>query len=407
MSFLGIFLLGFVAGALAAGAFVWRMARAQLTALEKGREDSLKQMKDSFDASGAAALAQMQERFVALANQVIATHTESAKGDLAARQESIKGLLAPLQDTLRSYQDRVRQNENQQSTAIGEVKKALELLSTQSQALSGETAGLRRVLSAGSTRGRWGEITLRRVLESSGMSPHCDFLEQKAGESGKPDVRIRLPNDRCIIIDAKALDLEFLATLDLSDEAKRKEALAVHAAKLRQTIKALAARDYPSQFEGALDHVVMFVAFESLYSAALEADPELLLWAAKHSVVLATPASLIGLLSAMNLCWVQHAQTTQSKEIAEAAEELYNRVATFIGHFENIRAGLGKAADAYNAAVGSYERSVRPGGERLLKYRHADAIKALPEIDPLTDPLRNLSLSGLALRDSPGNGQGR
>ena len=172
-----------------------------------------------------------------------------------------------------------------------------------------------------------------------------------------------------IIVDAKVPDLDFLNALDAADSTKRAEALAAHAGKLKATVKALADRDYPSQFPNALDYVVMFLPAESLFSAALEGDHDLIVWAAGKRIMLATPASLIALLRSVSVSWQQHAQTENAQEIAEAAQELYTRVCKFTEHFEKIRAGLEKANAAFNEAVGSYERMVRPSGERLLKLR--------------------------------------
>ena len=152
------------------------------------------------------------------------------------------------------------------------------------------------VLKSNQARGRWGEETLRRVVEAAGMSAHCDFSEQTQEGEAKPDLIVRLPGDRVIIVDAKVPDLDFLNALEAADPMKRAESLAAHAAKLKATIKALADRDYPRQFPNALDYVVLFVPAESLFSAALEGDHDLIVWAAEKRILLATPASLIALL---------------------------------------------------------------------------------------------------------------
>ena len=156
----------------------------------------------------------------------------------------------------------------------------------------------------------------------------------------------------------------------------------------QETIKDLAKKDYPAQFPGALDHVVLFLPAESLFSAALEADRDLILWAAQRQIMLATPASLIALLRAVSVSWQQHAQTENAREISEAAQELFNRVATFSEHFEKIRAGLERANAAFDAAVGSYQRMVRPSGEKLLKLGGGNAAKELADIAPLDATLR-------------------
>jgi len=220
------------------------------------------------------------------------------------------------------------------------------------------------------------------------MSAHCDFSEQTQAGDAKPDLIVRLPGERFIIVDAKVPELDFLSALESADETRRSESLAAHAAKLKITIKALADRDYPSLFQNALDYVVLFLPAESLFSAALEGDQELIVWAAKKRILLATPASLIALLRSVSVSWQQHAQTVNTQKIAEAAQELYTRVCKFIEHFEKIRAGLEKANAAFNDAAGSYERMVRPSGERLLKLRGDAQGKELPDVDPLSPTLR-------------------
>ncbi|MCX6927122.1 MAG: DNA recombination protein RmuC [Verrucomicrobia bacterium] len=217
--------------------------------------------------------------------------------------------------------------------------------------------------------------------------PGQEREQAQAGDS-KPDLIVHLPGDRVIIVDAKVPDLDFLNALDAADSTKRAEELVAHAWKMKATVKALADRDYPSQFPNALDYVVMFLPAESLFSAALEGDHDLIVWAASKRIMLATPASLIALLRSVSVSWQQHAQTVNAQAIAEAAGELYARVCKFTEHFEKIRAGLEKANAAFNDAAGSYERMVRPSGERLLKLRGDAQGKELVEIQPLEAALR-------------------
>jgi DNA recombination protein RmuC len=268
------------------------------------------------------------------------------------------------------------------------VKKQLELLAHESQSLSSETLRLRRVLSSNQARGRWGEETLRRVVEAAGMSAHCDFSEQTQAGDSKPDLIVRLPGNRVIIVDAKVPELDFLNAIDTVDATKRSEAFAAHAAKLKATIKALGERDYPRQFPNALDYVVLFLPAESLFSAALEGDRELIVWAAHRQIMLATPASLIALLRSVSVSWQQYAQTENARAIAEAAQELFTRVAKFSEHFDTIRTGLERANSAFNDAVGSYERMVRPSGEKLLKLGGGTTGKDLADIQPIDSTLR-------------------
>jgi DNA recombination protein RmuC len=366
-----------------------RSAAEKLVAEQRALQDkALADLRDAFKALSAEALKQSAPEFLRLAEQTFGKFQETAKGDLAQRQESIKTLVEPLKLQLETYQKRLQQSETSQADTLGKVKEQLEKLAQSSLSLAAETQQFRMVLKSNQARGRWGEETLRRVVEAAGMSAHCDFdVQVKEGDS-KPDLVVKLPGDRIIIVDAKVPDFDFLNALESADEARRAEALAAHAAKLKATIKALADRDYPSQFPNALDYVVLFVPAESLFSAALEGDHDLIVWAAGKRILLATPASLIALLRSVSVSWQQHAQTENARAIADAAQELYSRVATFTDHFQKIRDGLETANRAFNQAVGSYESRIRPAGEKIQKLGGAAAGKELADVQPLDSTLR-------------------
>src|ERR1039457_181467 len=211
------------------------------------QDKTLIDLREAFKALSAEALKQSAPEFLRLAEQTFGKFQETAKGDLAQRQESIKTLVEPLKQQLETYQKRLQQSEAAQSSTLGEVKKQLDLLSLQSQSLANETQQFRMVLKSNQARGRWGEETLRRVIEPAGMSGHCDFdMQVKEGDS-KPDLVVKLPGNRFIIVDAKVPDFDFLNALESADPVTRAESLAAHAGKLRGTIKALADRDYRSE----------------------------------------------------------------------------------------------------------------------------------------------------------------
>ncbi len=352
------------------------------------QEKALADLRDTFKALSADALKQSAPEFLRLAEQSFGKFQETAKGDLAQRQEAIKGLVEPLKQQLETYQKNLQSSSAAQSSALGEVKKHLETLAQSNQSLAQETLQFRRVLHSNQARGKWGEETLRRVVEAAGMSAHCDFTEQTSSGENRPDLVVRLPGERFIIVDAKVPDFDFLNALESAEPLKRAEALREHAQKLKATVKALADRDYPSQFPNALDYVVLFVPAESLFSAALEGDHDLIVWAAEKRILLATPASLIALLRSVSVSWQQHAQTENAQKIAEAAQELFVRVVTFTEHLEKIRGGLEAANKAFNQAVGSYESRVRPAGEKLQKLGGSAAGKELTDVQPLEATLR-------------------
>ena len=208
------------------------------------------------------------------------------------------------------------------------------------------------------------------------------------GDEGKPDLIVRLPGERVIIVDSKVPDLEVVRAAEAAEQPKRAEMLAAHAAKLRLTVKNLAERDYPKQFANALDHVVLFLPAESLFSTALEGDPELIVWAESKQVYLATPASFIAVLRTIDFIWKQHKQTENAKQIAEAAKDFYARVVTFTEHLERIGDGLGKANEAFGKAAASFQTRVRPAGERLTELGGGTPGKELPDLQPLENTPR-------------------
>ncbi len=361
-----------------------------LTDAKAAQDKALADLRDTFKALSADALKQTAPEFLRLAEQSFEKFQVTAKSDLALRQEAIKGLVEPLKQQLEIYQKSLQQSETAQADTLGKVKEQLTALAASSHSLAAETAQFRSVLKSNQARGRWGEETLRRVVEAAGMSAHCDFTEQKAGDDldKRPDLIVKLPGDRLIIVDAKVPDLDFLSALESADPATRAASLAAHAGKLKATIKSLADRDYPRQFPHALDYVVLFVPAESLFSAALEGDHDLIIWAAEKRILLATPASLIALLRSVSVSWQQHDQTENAQKIAEAAQELFMRVVTFTEHLEKIRGGLDMANRAFNQAVGSYESRIKPSGEKLQKLGGGTGGKELAELPPLEATLR-------------------
>jgi DNA recombination protein RmuC len=356
--------------------------------VKEAQEKAIVDLRAAFKALSVDALRELQPHFIERVTETVAKLQESAKGDLSQRQEAIKTLVEPLKQQLETYQKRLQQAEATQAGTLGEVKKQLEALSQQSQTLAHETQQFRMVLHSTHARGRWGEETLRRVVEAAGMSAHCDFSEQTKEGDSQPDLLVRLPGERVIIVDAKVPELDFLSAQETADVTKRSTLLVAHAAKLKSTILDLAKRDYPSQFPNALDYVVLFLPAESLFSAALEGDHELIIWAAQKHILLATPASLIALLRSVSVSWQQHAQTVNAQQIAEAAREFFARVVTLSEHFAGIRAGLERASSAFNEAVGSFQKRVRPAGERLAELGGGTMGKQLADVQPLDSSLR-------------------
>ena len=373
-------------------------AEAESQATEQRFEDHRRQyeeqhaaLKESFKVLSADALKEAQPELVRLAGETLGKLHESAKGELNTSKEAVAKLVAPLTQHLATYQQRLSESEKSRNTQLGALREQLSTLSENSKSLSSETEQLRMILNSSQARGKWGEETLRRVVEAAGLSSHCDFSEQTGSAEGRPDMIVHLPEGRHIVVDAKSPDLSFLNDLESGDTAQRKTAIEQHGKKMRETIKALADRNYPQHIDGALDCVVMFVPAESLFSAALEGDPDLIVWAAGRRITLATPASLIALLRSVSVSWQYHSQSENARTIAEAAQQLYKRLGTFLGHFDKIRTGLERANKAYNAAVGSYESSIKPSGERVNKLQTGETEgKELPAVEPVAEVLRTL-----------------
>lgn len=320
----------------------------------------------------------LQAEFKNLANEIF---DDKSRRFTQQNQENILQLLTPVRESLESYQKRLQETERQQADVLGHLRQQIESLMSGSAALSRETEQLRSLLKSNHARGRWGEETLRRVVEAAGMSRHCDFSEQVVENDSKPDLVVYLPEGRKIIVDSKVPSLDLLRELDSPDPAMRQSAIERHAQVVRETVQRLAAREYQRQFEGALDYVVLFLPAESIFSAALEGDGDLIVKAARQQIVIATPASLIALLRAVSLSWKHYQQTQEIREIHTEAKNLYTRVVTFLEHFEDIRSGLAQACKGLQKALSSYNSRVRPSGEKLLELGIDSGGKQMPAIE--------------------------
>lgn len=334
-------------------------------------------------------LANLRESFAHMGTEVLRGMTPDVTKEVAAKVEP---LLAQVQQALTNYQSSLQTNLTTQQSALAQVRSQMEEMSRTTAALATSTNDFTAVLKSSQHRGRWGEQTLRRVVEAAGLSPHCDFQEQAAHDDLRPDLLIRLPSNRCIIIDSKVPELD--AALATSNTPNRTELIRDHAEKLRRTIKSLADKNYPSNLtrDGvtAFEKVILFLPAESLLSTALEGNNDLVLDAAKEGVLLATPATLIGFLAAINLSWQQHQQAENAQAIAQAAIELFNRVAKFTDHFGKLRKALNDTNSHFNSLTASFSARVRPQGERLKALGGADPQKELPEIPPVESTFDSL-----------------
>ena len=378
-------------------------AETRLTETQANLEDQKRlleeariKLSDAFQALSAQALKSNNQAFIELARSTFETIQTKAKGDLQTREEAIKGLVNPLVETLKRYEAQIQELEKTRQNAYGSLEEQLRNLASVNQQLQKETGTLANTLKGGpAVRGRWGEMTLRRVAELAGMSEHCDFTEQENFESAtgrqRPDMIVHLPNGRKIAVDAKAPLQAFLDAAAATTEEQRREKLSRHAQLVRARMRELSAKAYWDQFEPAPEIVVLFLPGESFFSAALEQDRTLLEDGMQNHVVIATPTTLIALLRAVAFGLRQEQIARNAQAISELGKDLYDRVRTFLGHFEGVGASLRRATENYNRAVGSLESRVLPS-VRKFKELGAATGNEISEIEPVDETSRELNL---------------
>ena len=361
--------------------------------------DAQRKLEDAFSGLASRALSANNQSFLALAGQAFDKLQLSAQGDLDQRRQAIESLLAPMREQLSRYEQGVLELEKTRQLAYGTLSEQVRSLVGTQERLQLETGNLVKALRAPQVRGRWGEMQLKRAVEFAGLVDHVDFVEQEGTDTDegrqRPDMVVRLPGGKQIVIDAKAPLAAYLEAVEARDEDERKRHLVDHARQLRDHVRKLAAKSYWSQFENAPDFVVLFLPGEAFFSAALEQDPRLIEDAFGEAVLIATPTTLVALLKSVAYGWRQELLAENAREISEAARTLYDRVRVFTEHFARVGKGLEDALKAYNAAIGSYERNVLPQGRRIERLG-AGAEKVLSEAEPI-----DLSPRALATEEEP------
>ncbi len=345
------------------------------------------QLANTFNQLSSEALTRNNDSFLQLAEENLKRHQSEANAELQSREKAIEQLIKPINDALLNTSKQIHDIEKERKESYGSLRSTIEQMSQGQQSLQQETHNLVQALRRPEVRGQWGEMTLRRLAELSGMVAHCDFFEQThtVTESGsiRPDMIVRLPENREIIVDAKTPLDAYLSAMQAGDDQLRTKELKRHTQIIRQRVKELAAKNYWAEFSQSPEFVVLFIPGEHFLSAALELDQKLLEDAIQQNIILATPTNFIALLRTISYGWKQQALADNAIEIRELGESLYKRLNVFTSHLAKLGLSLNSTVENFNKTVGSLERQVIPSGKRFLDMgiRAKDEINSVTEIE--------------------------
>jgi DNA recombination protein RmuC len=352
------------------------------------------ELRNAFKAMASDALKSNNSSFLVIAEETLKRFQSQARGDLEARQKAVADLVAPVRDSLNKVDAQIQQMEVARGDAYGELRAQVQSLIGTQKELQSETGNLVRALRTPNVRGRWGEIQLRRVVEIAGMLSYCDFTEQESvtKETGRlrPDLVVKLPGGKHVVVDAKTPLQAFLDAFETTDEEARRACLANHARQVRDHMKTLSGKNYWEQFEATPEFVVMFLPGETFFSAALEQDPGLIEQGVLNRVIPASPTTLIALLKAVNYGWNQEKLARNAQQISALGKELHDRLRLLAGHITSVGTGLDRAVEAYNKAVGSLESRVLVSARKFSELG-ASVADDIPELEPIETTARALS----------------
>ncbi|NLB88650.1 MAG: DNA recombination protein RmuC [Syntrophomonadaceae bacterium] len=344
-------------------------------------------LSDTFKALSAEALKTNNESFLELAKTTLEKYQEGAQHDLEMRKKAIDQIVAPLKESLEKVDTKIEQLEKARTAAYSSLHEQVKNMANQQALLHNETSNLVKALRTPNVRGRWGEIQLKRVVEIAGMLEYCDFYLQESvtTEDGtlRPDMIVRLPNNKNIVVDSKTPLMAYLEALEAKDEATKEAKLKEHAKQVRNHINQLAQKNYWAQFKPAPEFVVLFLPGESFFSAALEQDPSLIEYGSNEQVILATPTTLIALLRAVAYGWRQEQIAENAQVISELGATLYSRLITLVDHFNDLGKSLNRTVQSYNKAIGSFENRVLVSARRFkeLGVSGEEEIKTLDIVE--------------------------
>jgi DNA recombination protein RmuC len=360
-------------------------------------QDAEQRLATSFKALSAEALQASQSQLVELARAQLATAQAEGKGDLERRQQAVEQLVAPLREQLGRVDAQLVKLDQERRESRGRMDAQIRALAETGEKLRTETGALVTALRKPNTRGQWGQMQLRNVVELAGMVAHCDFAEQSSlgGDDTalRPDLIVSLPGGKHVVVDAKAPLQGVLDAYQARDEEERERHLRDHARLLRKHVKALADKAYWEGLDSAPDFVVMFLPGEHLYGAALEADPALLEDAMARRVLIATPTTLLAILRAVGYGWQQERLADSARAISEMGRELHGRLVKLSGLFGTLGSRLNSAVRAYNDAIGSYEARVLPAARRFAEHGVISAGREPETLEPVTLSARTLRVA--------------
>jgi DNA recombination protein RmuC len=351
-------------------------------------------LQNAFKALAADALQTNNQSFLQIAHETLKRFQTEAQGDLDNRQKAVADLIAPVHESLSKVDQQIHQMEVARGQAYGDLRAQVQSLIVTQKELQSETGNLVRALRTPNVRGRWGEIQLRRVVEIAGMLSYCDFSEQETvtGENGRlrPDLIVRLPGGKVVVVDAKTPLQAFLDSFETNDEEKRRACLADHARQVRDHMKTLSGKGYWEQFESTPEFVVMFLPGETFFSAALEQDSSLIEHGVLNRVIPASPTTLIALLKAVNYGWNQEKLARNAQQISALGKELHERLRSLATHISGVGTNLDRAVEAYNKAIGSLENRVLVSARKFGELG-ASVADDIPELEPIETSSRALS----------------
>jgi DNA recombination protein RmuC len=381
-------ILAAVAAALAAG---WWMGRRRAAALESERtltiDRAMEQLDRRFDDLAGRQLRENIENFLRLARENLGGHQQNAQASLREREQAIEALVKPIQETLARTSEALREIEAERQRDFGSLRQHLTDMRDSHSALQRETRNLVQALSKPQVRGQWGEIALRRLVELAGMTAHCDFEEQVhvAGPEGalRPDMVVHLPEGRDVVVDVKTPLDAYLAAAEAPSDDLRAASLKRHAQHVAERVRMLSSKNYASQFARAPQFVVLFLPGDQFLSSALDQQPELLDRAMSSNIILTTPSTLLALLKTIYNGWQNVRLAENAERIRSLAEDLHARLVTFRNHMGKVGSSLESSITAFNAAVGSLERSVLPGARKFVELgvRADKPIEELPQVE--------------------------